>query len=364
MKKSIAFVISSLDAGGAQRVVCTLANKLIKSYNITIIVFYECSVFYELDPSIKVQFCKPSYIDKPNQNIISSFIGHYQLINKIIKNLKNHKIDLVIGFMTTANIYSIISAKWVKIPCIISERVHPKYSTINPFWVKLRKIFYPKANLIVVQTKEIKNYFSKYIDINKLAIIKNPLDQKLSDSRLPSISKENIVLNVGRLEHQKNQDLLIKAFANLNNKDWTLILVGEGKKRQEYEHLIQTLGINEQVILVGNSQNVSSYYNKAKIFAFTSRFEGFPNALIEAMHFGLACISTDCPTGPSDLISSNINGVLIPVEDQKSLELELNKLINNSTLRDTIGKKAIQATETLDINTITNRWLNAIYKFI
>jgi GalNAc-alpha-(1->4)-GalNAc-alpha-(1->3)-diNAcBac-PP-undecaprenol alpha-1,4-N-acetyl-D-galactosaminyltransferase len=364
MKKSIAFVISSLDAGGAQRVVCTLANKLINSYNISIIVLYECSIFYELDPRIKVAFCKPIYIDKPKQSFISSLIGHYQLINRIKKNLKNHKIDIVIGFMTTANIYSVISAKWLKIPCIISERVHPKYSSINPFWIKLRKVFYPKASMIVVQTNEIKNYFSNFIDNDKLAIIKNPLDKKLSDSRLPTITKENIILNVGRLEYQKNQDLLIKAFANLNISDWTLILVGEGKKRQEYESLIETLGINEQVILVGNSNNVSAYYNKAKIFAFTSRFEGFPNALIEAMHFGLACVSTDCPSGPSDLISNNVNGILIPVEDQKSLELELNKLINSSSLIESFGKKAIQATETLDINTITNRWLDAINKFI
>ena len=110
---------------------------------------------------------------------------HTQLIRIIKKQLKIRKTDLVIGFMTTANVYSIIAAKWLKIPSIISERVHPEFSSINSFWIKLRKIFYPHANMVVVQTQAIKDYFLNFIEDDKIVIIKNPLDQNLSEARTP-----------------------------------------------------------------------------------------------------------------------------------------------------------------------------------
>jgi len=357
MGKNIAFILSSLDAGGAQRVVCVLANKLVHNHNIVIIVFYRCPIFYDLDPRIKIVFCKPEYVHKKYRTIIHSIFMHTQLIRKIKKQLKINKTDIVIGFMTTASVYSIIASKLLNIRCVISERVHPEYSSINSFWIKIRRVFYPHAHMLVVQTQAIKNYFSGFIAEDKIVIIKNPLDQYLSDARAFDDIKENIILNVGRLEHQKNQEMLIRAFANLNIKNWTLIIVGEGEKRKKLESLIEQLNIKTQVILTGNVNNVYDFYNKSKIFAFTSRFEGFPNALTEAMHYGLACISTNCPSGPSDLIKNNENGILIPVGDQEALENGLKKLVNNPNLRSIYGQKAVEATNELDVETITRKWL-------
>ncbi|MCX7548394.1 glycosyltransferase family 4 protein [Xanthomarina sp. F1114] len=360
MRKPITFILSSLDPGGAQRVVCVLANNLVHSYDISIITFYQGPVFYKLDKRIKVNYCKPKYVHNRHRTLFHSLIMHVQLISKIKSILKKNKTSLIIGFMTTPNIYSVIVSKWTKVPCVISERVHPEYSTINLFWRKVRRIIYPYTNLLVVQTQEIKDYFLDDIKEDKITIVKNPIDQKLSHSRKPDYIKENIILNVGRLEEQKNQELLIRAFANLNLKDWSLIIIGEGKKRKELELLIKQLGLKEQVILMGNLTNVSEYYNKAKVFAFTSKFEGFPNALAEAMHFGLACISTDCPSGPSELIENNKNGILIPSEDIIALENGLNKLVNSYKLRKEFGKSAIESTKELELSTITKKWLEII----
>jgi GalNAc-alpha-(1->4)-GalNAc-alpha-(1->3)-diNAcBac-PP-undecaprenol alpha-1,4-N-acetyl-D-galactosaminyltransferase len=122
--------------------------------------------------------------------------------------------------------------------------------------------------------------------------------------------------------------------------------------------------MEDQIILAGNTSDVSKYYNKAKIFAFTSKHEGFPNVITEAMSYGLACISTDCPHGPSEIIKNNENGILIPVGDQKALEIGLTELINNPIIRDAFGKKAMQSVQAYNPIEIASTWSKLINTLI
>ena len=164
------------------------------------------------------------------------------------------------------------------------------------------------------------------------------------------------------MDSQKNQELLIRAFSNIKRKDWKLLLIGEGQLRSHYEKLIIDLKIEESIKLVGNVQDVSKYYNTAKIFVLPSNFEGFPNALIEAMSFGLACIATNCPSGPSEIIKDNENGFLIPVNDQMDLEKKLQLLIDNSELQKQFSLKAVESTALFDAAYIADNWKELIYK--
>jgi GalNAc-alpha-(1->4)-GalNAc-alpha-(1->3)-diNAcBac-PP-undecaprenol alpha-1,4-N-acetyl-D-galactosaminyltransferase len=120
--------------------------------------------------------------------------------------------------------------------------------------------------------------------------------------------------------------------------------------------------MENQIILAGNATNVSEYYNKSKIFAFTSNHEGFPNVITEAMSYGLACISTDCPYGPSEIINNNENGFLIPTGDQKALEIGLTELINKPELRDAFSKKAMQSVQAYNPIEIASDWSKLINK--
>ncbi len=357
-KSKIAFLLPSLEAGGAERVVATLSNSLVEHYDITIIALYESPVFYDIDPKINVLFCGGSY--EPVFSLKHSLKTHFRLIRTVIKFLKRHKIDVVIGFMITPNIYAVIASKWVKIPCVISERVHPDYIDTSKFWFKLRKFLYPLANRLVVQTNDIAEYFSKFVNDNKIQIILNPLSPELIQKKNHTVPKKNIVLNVGRLDYQKNQDMLINAFANTRHEGWKLVIVGEGKEREHYNSLIDELHLNDKVQLVGNSTNIEDFYNKASVFAFTSRYEGFPNALTEAMYFGLPCISTDCPSGPSELIADSENGYLIPIENQKLLEDRLNILMSSTELRIKIGSEAEKNTGKFKIENVAKQWQETI----
>lgn len=363
MKKTIAFVLPSLNAGGAQRVVSTLANALILEYNVCLIVSYECKPFYKLNPDVNIEYCQPDSNYRQNPNPIQSLINNFRLIKKIIHILKNYDADIAIGFMPVTNIYTIIATKFLKIPNIISERANPRFNSFGKFWTFIRRIGYRYADCLVVQTKANKEYFKNYVK-SSIEIINNPLDLELLEKRNLQTPKENIVLNVGRLAFPKNQDLLIRAFSNIDNANWKLILVGDGKNFQDYKILIDSLNMQDKIILAGNSQEVHKFYNTSKIFAFTSQLEGFPNALIEAMYYGLACISTDCPNGPSEIIKNNYNGVLIPVSDQNALEENLSKLMQNVTLQNAFSKKAVETTIAFHPMDIALQWTDLINNMI
>ncbi|PNQ73033.1 hypothetical protein C1T31_08545 [Hanstruepera neustonica] len=354
----IAFLIPSLETGGAERVVATLSNHLIDFFDVTILVLYKSPIFFDLDPRIQVVFCGDSY--KPIYSLKHSFKTHIRLTRKIVSLLKTHNIDLIIGFMTTPNIYAVLASRLVKIPCIISERVHPEYIDTSKFWFKLRRRLYPIADNLIVQTQDIADYFSKFVNPKKIQIILNPLNPSLVEKRDQQVLKENIILNVGRLDYQKNQEMLIKAFANINADNWKLVIVGDGQEKEHYKSLINELNLNGKITLVGNTNNIAEYYNKASLFAFTSRYEGFPNALTEAMFFGLPCIATDCPSGPSELIDDSVNGLLIPSEDQLALEEKLQLLISNPELRSKISIATENNIDKFNVENVSQQWQKII----
>ena len=361
-KRRIAFIIPSLNAGGAERVVSTLSNALISNFDITIIVLYRCEAFYKLNNNIKVVFCENIYNNK--RSFIKGIISHVKFIKSIKSILRLNKIEILIGFMTTTNLYAIAVSKITKTPCIISERVHPDYSPISNFVFKFRKYLYPYTNVLVVQTKEIAEYFTETVKPEKIKIINNPINPVLISKKNDNAPKENIILNVGRLDNQKNQEMLIKAFANINNENWKLVIVGDGVEKDNYLDLIKTLNLQNKVELTGNVNDVSMYYNKSKIFAFTSRFEGFPNALTEAMAFGLPCIATNCPSGPAELIEHGNNGFLIPVDDQQSLEDKLVSLMTNDKLRLKFSEECIKNMDKFKIDNVTREWQKTINNLI
>ncbi len=363
MKKNIAFVIYSLNSGGAERVVSTLANGLADKHNITIITLINDKPFYFINDRVNIVACKSS--SKKSISFLASLKTNYQLYLSIKKISISHSINLLIGFMTTTNILTILVAKSLNIPVIISERIYPSFAKLSNFWRVMRRLTYPKANMLVVQTEPIMQYFKSFLPTEKLQILANPISSKHSEVRNNlQVQKENIILNVGRLTYQKGQDLAIKAFAQINPANWKLHLVGDGPKKNEYSNLISELGMNDKIELVGPNNQISQYYLKAQIFIFPSRYEGFPNALTEAMYMGLPSISSDCPTGPSELIKNGNNGFLIPVDNIEHLVSKLNLLMNDVTLRQKMGQKAADSVKHLEESKVVEKWSKLIYEML
>ncbi|WP_033958597.1 glycosyltransferase [Psychroserpens jangbogonensis] len=365
IKKTIGFTIGSLNPGGAERVITCLANELVANYNVIIITLEKCDSFYELNPKIMLLNC--NLIIPENQNMIGSIRNHSKTIKKISGFIKSESIDLMIGFTTSVNVLSIISAKLNNIPIIISERNNPIADPPNKFWKILRNSLYRFTDYLVVQTSSNKDFYAKIIPSKKIVIIKNPVAPTLTSKRIirEENKKNKTILTVGRLDSNKSQDLLIKAYSNISNKnDWQLQIIGDGDKMDEYKTIAKDLNIDHTVSFLGNVSNVYDYYNNASIFVFTSKSEGYPNALAEALYFGIPSISTNCPHGPSDLIDNDINGILIEVDNQKMLEHQLKRLMIDEDLRDNLSKSAIVKSHKLDISLITSSWTEYFNKLL
>ena len=361
-KHKIAFVIPGLDPGGAERVVSTLANELCSKYEIYIMTLWDVEPFYPLHKSIIHLKCS----DSPpiSKNVFHALFNNFNLIKKLKYFFSKHKIDLSIGFTTTANILAIIASQSKNIPCIISERSNPNVYILNKLWYYLRKTTYSKADFIVIQTEQNLLNFIKFTKIEKLIVLPNPLSNELVINKKCNPTKKNIVLCVGRLDKNKSQGLLIRAFNNINNKDWQLIFVGEGEEKLNYMNLAKSLNLEEKVSFVGSCATIYDHYNLSKIFAFTSQSEGFPNVLIEAMYFGLPCISTDCPSGPSEIINDNSSGFLIPVNDQNALENRLTTLMSSESIRDSIGQNGFLRAEKYLPENVIKKWDELIQKLL
>lgn len=361
-KKKIAFVIGSLTSGGAERVISTLSNELIEEFEVVIITFRKSDPFYRLDAKIKVVSCF-DHINKPT-SFFQSLKLNYAILNKVTAIVKKEQIDLIIGFITSANIIAALAAKRNRIPCLISERNNPLKNRITLFWRVLRKQIYPKADHLIVQTNDVKHIFIKMLNSKRITVLPNPISSDLSKHRKPNVSREKIILSVGRLTSDKGHDIIIKAVNELNLSEWKVIFIGDGANKKKLNDLIKSYNLSHQIEILSDIKNIEDYYSKASIFVFASKTEGFPNVLLEAMHFGLPCISTDCDYGPADLITDGANGFLIPVDDQEKLIQKMDQLIKDDALQLSFSEQAKITTANYTSEKVALKWQALINNYI
>lgn len=361
-KKHIAFVIGALTPGGAERVISTLCNGMIENFHITIITFKKSTPFYRLDDRIKVISCFDK-IDKP-ASVFGSIKLNYNILKKVTTIVKNEKIDLLIGFITSANIIATLAARRNGIPCLISERNDPLKKDIPRFWVMLRKLVYPKADNLIVQTEKVKTIYTKKLKCKNITVLPNPISSDLTKLRKNDVIREKIILTVGRLNSDKRQDKLIRAVDTLKLEGWKVIIIGKGPNKKKLTNLIESLHLSDQIEILSNIKNIQDYYLKASIFVFTSKSEGFPNALLEAMHFGLPCISTDCNYGPSDILTNGKDGFLVPVNDQELLVEKIDELIKDNVLRNYLAKNAEQTSLNFTSDKVISQWEKLINYYL
>lgn len=226
----IAFVVPSLQNGGAERMVSTLANHYAKNSVVHIITLLQKEIFYEIDDSIKIQHVRNS---SPSSNQFQAIFKNIYTLNNLIHILKKENIDIVLSFTTTANVLSTIACKILKIPNIISERNNSLVNPPKKFWLKLRNRLYKHAAFLVVQTDGNKKIFETIVPENQIRIIHNAISETLNSKsddfghRVKTASPIEI-LSVGRLNDNKAHHIGITALAGLTDYEWNYTIAGSG----------------------------------------------------------------------------------------------------------------------------------------
>ena len=350
MKKEIVFILGSLDKGGVERVITTLANYFVSNYKVTIITLLSDKQLYKINDSITVIHL----FKKDEKRLFKLPIWLYKL-NKIFKTIDNNN-SIIISFVARINIVVLLANIFSKIPIIVSERNDPKNDgrtiTINIF----THLLYRLANKIVFQTNYAKLLFSKAIQ-DKGVIIYNPITINVFKEPL---KEQKTIVNVGRLVTQKNQQLLIRAFKqiNLQYPEYVLHIYGDGPLKDKLKQLISKLELENKVILKGNVDDIHNAYKNATMFVLSSNFEGQSNSLLESMAMGIPCISTNIP-GINEIVNST-NCKLVEKENKTQLIKAMIKLIDNKSIRDTLRENGKKIIKNHDAKTILLIWEHLI----
>lgn len=356
----LAFCISQLTKGGAERVVTNLANYLSSKHDVTIISLRNESPAYKISDKVKVIF-----LDDIKKNKISKNIYRFKKLKNIY--LKNNY-DIILSFLPepcffTIGVKKFSLTKRISSKIIVSVRNDPKIEYRSILYKFFMKLLYKRANGFVFQTEDARNYFSKSIQ-KKSTIILNSLNPDFITEPFRG-KRDDKVVSVGRLDKQKNQKMLIQAFYCIHKKypNYKLYIFGEGPLREELSQLICKLKLDKCVFLPGVSDNIKEEIYNAKLFVLSSNYEGLPNSLMEAMTLGLPCISTDCPCGgPKSLIDDGQNGILTEVNNIEMLEEKMDYLLKNDDYLKKIGNEARKIIHKIDPKIINSKWEEYIKK--
>ncbi|WP_316843049.1 glycosyltransferase family 4 protein [Pedobacter gandavensis] len=357
--EKLLFVINSLHgSGGAERVISNLANyHHQKGHEVQIICLNATEPVYSLEPGILVR----RLIKYPRKRgLLHRCWNYIQVFSRLMYVLQRENPSVVVSFMTSANLWTGLSCIMLNFPFIVAECITPS-STIRKFnplmrWVTYK--LYQQARAVVLPSKSMADGFRKtklFKRLSNLKVINHPITI-FPESQHSQVYPHRFILGVGRLTAQKGFDVLINAFKRVEEKNLHLLISGEGEQREALEAQIEALGLTARIKLIGFRENIQDYYRQADMFVLSSRNEGYPNALSEALSLGSPCIATNCEYGPSDLIDHGKNGLLIKTGNIYQLASAMNMILNDPLLKAKISVNARKIQLSNAVEHTTARW--------
>ena len=362
--KKLVFVIPELSTGGAERILAWLASYFVGKEEYIVIVISLASSplkgpFHQINNQVELTYLK---LDKQSSNVFDGLINNIWRLNKLRAEFRKESPDLVIAFIHKAGIWSLLSSIGLKIPIIVSERTNPYRQNLAKSWVILRKVLYPLARAIVVQTSAAADYFPKRLR-HKLFIIPNPVIPKINQVQHTEVKT---ITGVGRLAPEKCFDVLINAFSMLAPifPEWNLKIWGEGPDRNRLQSLIEQCGLQERAFLSGLTKPDQYWEDETGIFVLSSRFEGFPNVLGEAMAAGLPVVACDCSSSVREIVDDDNSGLIIDVDDVSQMTNALESLMRDYIVREKLGRNARNSIARFDPDQIILHWESLIEECI
>ena len=357
----IVFCMNTLASGGAERVCVEMCNFFIeKGHQVTILVKPNSGKrIYKLHKDI---FLKEFFFVRPSKkNILFYPYLLWKFVKSIYNLIKVEKPDVVISFCTSMNAFTIPVANKLKIPIIASEHTNNKNGgrLIN----FVRHNIYKKSDVITLLTEYDANYYKAFL--NNFVVMQNPI--QTYDNVDVATERKKHILCVGNLERneQKRFDRAIDAFSLIADKypEWNLLIAGSGDKLF-FEKMIEDKGLQGRVKLMGQVSNMKDLYLETSIFALSSKIEGLPMVLLEAMSLGCAPVSFDIVSGPNEVIVNGKSGFLVEDGDIDGFADKISLLIENEEIRQQIACEAVKVSQDFSIEKIGNRWLSLLNSLI
>jgi GalNAc-alpha-(1->4)-GalNAc-alpha-(1->3)-diNAcBac-PP-undecaprenol alpha-1,4-N-acetyl-D-galactosaminyltransferase len=359
----ICLAIHSLECGGAERVASTLVNEWARSgYETSVVTLAAAgSGFYGLDPRIDHRGLDAM---RSSTNLVSATAANLSRLRRLRRQFKAIRPDVIVSFIDCMNVLVLMATAGLDIPVVVSERTDPRMSPIALPWRALRRLCYRRAAALVVQTPSVATWAHRLVSARRVVAIPNPI----SHAYFPAARRARVsprsrrVVALGRLSQEKGFDILIEAFArvSLDHPEWSLVIGGEGPLAGRLREHADRTCCAERIQLAGLVRQPEALLAGSEIFVLSSRYEGFPNALLEGMACGCGVIATDCRSGPAEIINPGVDGVLVAVEHVEALAAALDALMTDEVGRRRLGTAAAAAAERFRPEGIARLWLGLL----
>ncbi|MGB2757972.1 MAG: glycosyltransferase family 4 protein [Acidimicrobiia bacterium] len=352
----ICAVIYWLERGGAERVLSTLCNEWAAlEQDVTVVTVAAAShTEFGLSSAVARQSLTPTKA----AGGLSRRTRPLRRLRQLRSTIQALNPDVVVSFGDRTNVMTLLALVNTSIPVVVSERTDPRRIPLTWIMERVRSVTYHRAAAIALQTQSVLPWAQQRFPTLRTRVIPNPVapaqTHALSGARNPYITC------VARFSQEKGVDVLIDAFARagVRASGWRLHLVGDGPLRSQLEAQVRELGISDSVVFHGRVHDPEAYLVASQIAVLPSRVEGFPNALLEAMAAGTAVISTDCESGPSEIVTHGIDGLLVPTDDPDALATAIVTLTSDPELRKRLGHAGASVTTRFAPQAISEAWLS------
>lgn len=343
-------IIHSLNGGGAEHSVAMLANAWTAAGNAVTIITLDTpdTDIYRLDAQVQRIGLHGM---QHSQNVVQAIWNNFRRLRGLRAAIRAARGDHVISFTEKMNVLSILAMPGKSV--IACERTDPRRHAVGPVWSALRRLTYRRARAIVVQTRAVSDYARRFVPSVPIHVIPNAVQANDLD-----VPRGQVIIGLGRLAHEKGFDLLIESFAAVAAQypSWQLVIYGEGPERQALQARIEHHGLSQRIALPGWTDNPQLALASARIFVLPSRYEGFPNGLLEAMAASLAVVSFNCDSGPREIIRHEQDGLLVTPARVDELATALASLLCDESLRTRLAENARSVVERFSIERHLAGW--------
>ena len=355
---------TSLGSGGTERVAVNLARWLRDAgHEVCVLTLAETAEdFYTVPDRVERRSLA---LTGASANPAAALFANARRLAGIRECAMQFRADVVVSLGDQMNVLALLALTGMRCRKIISERSDPARKPMSRGWNLLRSITYARADLHIAQSRYVADWIGARFPRLPSQVIGNAVDLRGDRSAKRQITRTDPapqILAVGRLTKEKGFDVLLRALAHVRSelRGARLTILGDGPERGRLEAFVAANGLSSLVRFEGQVKNVEDYYPRADLYVLPSRREGFPNALVEAMSFGLPVVATLCPGGILDVVEDGGNGSLVPVEDEQAMGRSIVRLIGDSSRRAMLGARARETAQRYTTDVISAEWRRLI----